>query len=201
MTAEGTALATTEQTEAAIEAASSVKLETGRYPSLDIVRVVRELAPIMHAARFYGTSGWEQAAAIMLVGYDLGFGLAGSFEFIHIIEGKPSISPRGALAKVLASGQLAAWKLSEIDGGFACWMKRHGGLEYGTVWTLEDARKAGLFKERSAWEKYPRNMCRWRCFGYVIDVLFPDLFGGLKRSDEYGAAVSEAGDVIIETAA
>lgn len=201
MTTEGTELATTEEVGAAIEAAHSVKLETGRYPSLEIVRVVRELAPIMHGARFYGTSGWEQAAAIMLVGYDLGFGLAGAFEFIHIIEGKPSISPRGALAKVLASGQLTEWKLSEIEGGFACWMKRCNGLEYGTVWTLDDAKRAGIHKAGSGWEKYPRNMCKWRSVGYVIDVLFPDLFGGLRRSDEYGAAVTEAGDVIIEAAA
>jgi hypothetical protein len=39
-------------------------------------------------------------------------------------------------------------------------------------------------------------MLLWRCVGFVADVVCPDLLGGLKRADEYGAAIDPGGDVI-----
>jgi hypothetical protein len=39
-------------------------------------------------------------------------------------------------------------------------------------------------------------MLRWRCIGFVIDVLFPDVCGGLKRADEFGATVDEEGNIV-----
>lgn len=167
-----------------------------RVPPASVWQMIQTIAPTLHACRFYGVANPEQAATIMLIGYELGFGITGSFEFVHVVEGKPSLSPRGALAIVHASGELADWKMSEIPDGFACWMKRRNGKEYGLTFTLEDARKAGIVKAKGAWETWPKQMCKWRCVGFVIDVLFPDLMGGIRRSDELGAAVTEDGRVI-----
>jgi hypothetical protein len=81
-------------------------------------------------------------------------------------------------------------------------MKRKNGLEYEYTFTLDDAKRAGLIKSEaekyanSAWGKYEANMLKWRCIGYVLDVLFADLMGGMKRSDEFGAAVDDGGRVI-----
>lgn len=170
---------------------------TSRVPAPDVLQTILALAPTMHACRFYKVASPEQAAAVMLVGYELGFGLTGAFEYIHVIENKPSLSPRGALAVVHASGELADWKMSELPDGFACWMKRRNGREYGLTFTLDDAKKADLIKAGGNWEKWPKQMLKWRCIGFVVDVLFPDLLGGLKRSDEYGATVNDAGDVLV----
>jgi hypothetical protein len=173
-----------------------------RIPTPGAWSMILQVAPVMYACRFYGAANPEQAAAIMLVGNELGFGLAGSFQYIHIIEGKPSVSPAGALAVVLRSGQLEAWKLEPGTHQFHCWMKRKNGLEYEYTFTLDDAKRAGLIKSEaekyanSAWGKYEANMLKWRCIGYVLDVLFADLMGGMKRSDEFGAAVDDGGRVI-----
>lgn len=56
--------------------------------------MLKEIAPVMHVSRLFGVSSPEQATAIMLKGYELGLGVTSSFEFIHVIEGKPSLSPR-----------------------------------------------------------------------------------------------------------
>lgn len=162
----------------------------------DVFQMVQQVAPVMHQSRFFGVSNAEQAAAVMLKGFELGLPLAASFEFIHIVEGKPSLSPRGALALILGSGRLAGITIEDLPNGCRVWMKRDNGVEFTCTWTLDDARRAGLLKPGSGWEKYPANMCRWRAIGYCADVVFPDLLGGLKRADEFGATVDHAGNII-----
>ena len=156
----------------------------------------------MHAARLFGTASPEQAMAIMIKGYELGFSLSASFENIHEIQGKLSLSPKGALAKIYASPELAGIKITdEVDSSgvpSACtvWMKRRNGFEYTTKFSMEDAKRAELVKAGSGWTKYPANMLRWRALGYCQDIVFPDVIGGTKRADEFGADLTPDGDVI-----
>lgn len=143
-----------------------------------------------------------QAAAIMAKGYELGLTLTASFEFITVIQNKPTLSPRGALALVQQSGLLEALKVDETKDAqgapAACtvYMKRKGGFEYTASFSMDDARRAGLVKAGGAWEMYPANMLRWRALGYAIDMVFPDVVGGMKRADEFGADIDTAGNVI-----
>jgi hypothetical protein len=138
----------------------------------------------------------------MAKGFEMGLTLTASFEFITVIQGKPTLSPRGALALVQQSGLLEGMKIEDMkDAGGApsfcrVWMKRRGGFEYTTEFSMADAKRAGLVKPGSAWESFPANMLRWRAIGYAIDIVFPDVTGGMKRADEFGAAVDNAGNVI-----
>jgi hypothetical protein len=61
---------------------------------------------------------------------------------------------------------------------------------------MDDANRAGLVKANSGWTKYPENMCLWRAVGFAADVAAPDIIGGMKTADQYGAAISDQGDVI-----
>ncbi len=162
-----------------------------------IWQMITDIAPTMHLARCFGVASKEQAAAIMLKGYELGLSLSGSFEYIHIVEGKPSLAPRGALALILGSPLNGGVKITEEPGKCTVWMKRaDNGFEHTLTWTMEDAKRAGVVKPNSGWDKYPANMLRWRTIGFVADVVFPDLTGGMKRADEYGADLTPDGDVI-----
>lgn len=160
------------------------------------------VAPVMKDSRLFGVSTEAQAAAIMSKGFELGLTLTASFEFITVIQGKPTLSPRGALALVQQSGLLESMKIEETKDAkgapAACtvYMKRKGGFEYTAGFSMEDAQRAGLVKQGGAWEMYPANMLRWRAVGYAIDMVFPDVVGGMKRADEFGAAVDTSGNVI-----
>jgi hypothetical protein len=164
--------------------------------------MIEAVAPAMHQSRLFGVSSPEQAMAIMLKGYELGLGLTASFEFIHVIENRPTLSPRGALALVLAHPEYDGIEIqdkADAKGNpTACTvvLKRKNGLRYEITWTMEDAKRAGLVKTGGNWEQYPANMLRWRAVGYAIDVVFPDAIGGMKRADEYGADLTPGGDVI-----
>lgn len=171
----------------------------------EIWQMIERIAPTMKDSRLFGVATVHQAAAIMLKGHELGLGMAASFEFVQVIQDKPTLNPRGALALVMQSGECEAMKISnEADdkgNPVSCtvYMKRRGGLEHTERFTLADANRAGLIKPDSGWTKYPSNMLRWRAVGYCIDVLFPDITGGMKRADEFGAAISPEGEVIATT--
>ncbi len=164
--------------------------------------MIQAMAPAMHASRFFGVANPEQAMAIMIKGHELGLGLATSFEFIKSIQGKPALVPMGALALIQGSPLCAGLRIEDIkddkNNPQACrvWMKRTNGFEYTVEFSMDDAKRAGLVKPDGAWTTYPANMLRWRAVGFCADVVFPDVLGGLKRADEYGADITPNGDVI-----
>jgi len=164
--------------------------------SMSTWSVIQAIAPTMHQSRLFGVASPEAAAGVMVLGSELGFGLAASFDLIAVVQGKPTLKPIGALALIYRSGELAGMKIEDKPGSCTVWMKRRNGFEYQLTWTIEDARRAGLVKAGGAWETYPANMCRWRCIGYVSDVVFPDVLGGLRRADEMGAEIDTTGNVV-----
>lgn len=165
-------------------------------------QMIEAIAPTMHASRLFGVSSPAAAAAIMLKGRELGLPLTAAFDLIHVIDGKPGLSPRGALAILHQSPEIARIainRLTDAKGvftGYECTIERRNGFSYTARFTLEDAQRAGLTKDKSGWLKYPENMCLWRAVGYAADVVAPDIIGGMKTADQYGAAISDSGDII-----
>jgi hypothetical protein len=164
--------------------------------------MIGAVAPIMKDSRLFGVATDSQAAAIMAKGFELGLPLTAAFEFIVVISGKPTLSPRGALALVQQSGLLEAFKIEETKDAsgapYACkvTMKRSGGIEYTSEFTMDDARRASLVKPGGGWESYPANMLKWRAVGFCIDMTFSDVTGGLERADEFGANIDTAGNMV-----
>lgn len=157
--------------------------------------MIQTMAPTMYQSRLFGVANEAQAAAIMLKGYELGLSLTAAFEFVHIIQGKPSISPRGMLALIYQSGQLESMKIEDDGKSCKVYMKRRNGIEHTASFSMEDAEAADLIKKDGGWAKYPKQMRQWRAIGFCADVVFPDILS-VKRSDEYGADLTPQGDVI-----
>jgi len=170
----------------------------------DAWQTIQAIAPVATASRMFGVTE-QQAAVVMLKGYELGLGLASAFEFIHVIDSKPSISPKGALALIHQSGELAHLEIHDLTDAQGAptrckvTMKRKNGFEYTTEYSMADAQRAGVVKDKSGWEKYPANMLRWRAVGYCADVVFPDVVGGLYRPEELGAEVDAEGEPVVST--
>jgi len=168
--------------------------------------MIKEIAPVIHTSRMFGVASVEAAAATMLKGHELGLSFTASFEFVKVIQGKPELIPRGALALLHNSPIIEKMEIKRLtDGsgkftGFSCTMRRVNGFEYTATWTMEDARRAGLIKPDSGWANYPENMCLWRAVGFAADVVAPDVTAGMtglmKMPEQYGVALSEGGDVI-----
>lgn len=167
--------------------------------TIDAWNLIMAIAPAAHTSRLFGVSSPEQAMMIMAKGHELGMPITSAFEYIHVIQGRPTLSPRGALALVLASGLLEDMQIDDQRDRCTVTMKRRGVPAYRLTWTIDDAKRAGVVKPDSGWQGYQANMLRWRALGFVIDVLFSDVTGGLKRADEFGAAVDADGAIIVES--
>lgn len=171
----------------------------------DLWSMIQQVAPVIQKSRLFGVATAEQAMAIMLKGSELGLPMAASFEFIQVIADKPTLSPRGALALIIQSGECEGLKITDesnekgIPTACTVWMKRKNGFEYTARFTMEDAKRALLTDKSGMWEKYPANMLRYRAIGYCSDIVFPDVIGGMKRADELGADITPDGDVINAT--
>jgi hypothetical protein len=172
-----------------------------------IWNMIQQMAPVMHQARLFGVSSLEQAAAIMLKGYELGIGFTASFELVQVVQGKPTLSPRGALALLHSAPEIRTIKIERlVDAtgkftGYSCYMQRINGFEYTARWTLEDAKRAGLIKSGGGWEAYPENMCMWRAIGFAADVVAPDITAGLtasmKMPEQLGMGIDDGGNMVV----
>lgn len=168
-------------------------------------QMISQMAPVMWKSRLFGVVSQEAAAAIMLKGYELGLSVTASFEFIHVIQGKPGLSPRGALALLHSHPDIEKVEIKRLtkEGsylGHSCTIKRKSGFEYTAQFTLEDAKRAELVKPNSGWTKYPEQMCMWRAVGFAADVAAPDITAGMttimKMPEELGVAITDSGEVI-----
>lgn len=170
--------------------------------SLELWNVIREIAPVAKDSRLFGVATAEQAMMIMLKGKELGLSLTASFEFVTVIENKPALIPRGALALILNSPLCAGVEIKDetddkgVPTACSVTMKRKNGFSYTARFSMADAQRAGLVKDKSGWEKYPANMMRARAIGFCADIVFPDVIGGMKRADELGADLDPNGDIV-----
>ena len=164
--------------------------------------LINQIAPAAHSSRLFGVSSPAAAAMIMAKGAELGLPLTASFDLIHVIDNKPGLSPRGALAILHAHPEIRRIDIRELADdkgnyqGHECTIERANGFTYTARFTLADAKTAGLIKDGSGWAKYPRNMCLWRAVGFAADVAAPDIIGGMKTADQYGAALDAQGDIV-----
>jgi len=167
--------------------------------------MIEKMAPVMYQAHLFGVTSPSQAAAVMLKGYELGLSITASFELIQVIDGKPALSPRGAMAILLSSPVQKEIRITRLEDkdkfiGYECYMERTNGFSYTSKFTMNMATKAGLVKPNSGWMKYEENMCLWRSIGFSADVVFPDVTAGMttlmKAPEMYGVALTQDGNIV-----
>lgn len=150
-----------------------------------------EVAKAALQSRIFGLQGMDEAIVKYQASKELGIGYVAGLEYLQVIQGKLTITPRGMLALAL--------KYSSINFAVDYNYSQSGELESCTVsgyriignekithvetFSLADARRADLVKKGGNWEKYPKNMLKWRAIGFWLDTVCPDVMF-LKRTDE-----------------
>ena len=156
--------------------------------TMNAVQIASTMGELAYKSGIYKAPKPEAAAMIMLKGYELGFPMTASAEFIQVIEGTVGLTPRGALAIMHSHPDIirsVTFEELEKDGayyGCKCTIvriKSGQDVTYSKTFTLDDARQAQLVKPNSGWEKYPAQMCQWRAMGFAADIACPDLLAGL----------------------
>lgn len=123
-----------------------------------------------------------QVMTIIEAGREVGIPPLQALRSISIINGRVVMSVQLQLALARAKG-VRVVALTETEGACDVTLKR-GEETVSTRYTLEDARKAGLIRNGSSWEKYPRQMLRWRAIGDALRIIAPDATAGFLSPEE-----------------
>lgn len=143
-----------------------------------------------------------QVFAIIQYGAELGLKTGESLRNIGLVRGKPTLHTDGPMTVVRRSGQLEAESgyYFDKDGkkidlekephkigqlfGYSATLKRKGFDSVTRVYTLEQAKNAGLVKGDSAWAKHPDDMLYRRATLKAARVAFTDCLGSVDL-DQY----------------
>ena len=121
-------------------------------------------------------------------GMELGLAPMQALQNIAVINGKPSIYGDALLAMVRADHRCLGVK-EYLDGETAvCLITRsHNNGDFEEIerkFSVDDAKRAGLWGKQGPWKQYPQRMLQMRARSLAIRDGFPDVIKGLISVEE-----------------
>lgn len=107
-----------------------------------------------------------------------------AIQSIAVINGRPSVWGDAALAIVRASPLCESVIESESETQGTCTVKRRGEPEYTVIFTVDDAKKAGLWGKQGPWQTSPKRMMKLRARAFALRDKFTDVLRGIHIAEE-----------------
>jgi hypothetical protein len=152
-----------------------------------VVQDVSRLADAICGTDFVPKAYRDNAPAAMaaiLTGRELGLPPMTALRHVQLVEGSASLSAEYKRARVLSAGH--EFDVLEIDNEH-CKVsgRRRGSTKPALVleYTMADARRANLIKDRGGWQRRPRRMLFARAGTELCDFLFADVTNGLPTTE------------------
>jgi len=122
-------------------------------------------------------------------GYEMGLAPMQALQNIAVINGKPSVYGDAAMALVQASSVCEdVEEFFENEGSTnpvaVCVAKRKGRKPVIVKFSVEDAKRAGLWGKQGPWSAYPKRMMQMRARGFALRDAFPDVLKGMITAEE-----------------
>lgn len=119
-------------------------------------------------------------------GAEIGLQPLQAMQNIAVINGRPSIWGDAMLALVRSSGLLdfIREEISEDGLKATVTVKRKNEESVASIFTMEDAKKAGLSGKQGPWTQYPKRMLKLRARSYALRDVFPDVLKGMAIAEE-----------------
>lgn len=118
-------------------------------------------------------------------GMEIGLKPLQGLQSIAVINGRPTLWGDAALALVRSSPlcEYVDETASDATKG-VCEVKRRGEAAHVQVFTVEDAKKAGLWGKAGPWTTYPARMLMMRARSWALRDKFTDVLRGLGIYEE-----------------
>ena len=136
-------------------------------------------------------------------GYEIGLAPMQALQNIAVINGKPSVYGDAAMALVQASPVCEGVDESIEGEGTTnpvavCIARRKGRNPVTVRFSVEDAKRAGLWGKQGPWQSYPKRMLAMRARGFALRDAFPDVLKGLITAEEAQDFPSEAAPTVVK---
>ena len=130
-------------------------------------------------------------------GMEMGLAPMQALQNIAVINGKPSVYGDALMALVQASAVCEdVEEFFEGEGTpnpvAVCVAKRKGRTPVTAKFSVEDAKRAGLWAKQGPWSAYPKRMLQMRARGFALRDAFPDVLKGMITAEE---AIDEQEDL------
>lgn len=120
----------------------------------------------------------------MITGHELGLSITQAPQNIAVINGRPSVWG-DALKALVMNNPLCEWIKEYMKDGVAyCVVKRRNYEEHTQTFSVEDAKRAGLWGKQGPWTQYPNRMLQMRARGFALRDIFPDVLKGIITTEE-----------------
>ena len=121
----------------------------------------------------------------MAYGAQIGLNPLLAVQNIAMINGRPSVYGDALTAIVLANPETELYEDGYKDNNQTayCYIKRNGRT-IKREFTVEMARKAGLWGKSGPWTTYPERMLLWRAKGWAIRDAYSDVLMGMWSVEE-----------------
>lgn len=164
-----------------------VSFERGLEP--ETMKQAAWMAEHAFASRLFPFASHDQVLMIIKSGRELGLPVMTSLRSFHVVEGRVRPSAHLIIGLVIRSGlsDYIEPVMSECDAQGATWRtKRVGRDEQRWRFTIEDARRAGVVKDKSNWDRRPAAMCLKQAGVELARAIYPDVCGNMYDPDEFG---------------
>jgi hypothetical protein len=132
-----------------------------------------------------------QPESIMLaiqMGSELGLAPMQSLQNIAVVNGRPTVWG-DAVVGLCRQSPVCKDIVETMDGDgdklvATCTATRVGSEPVVRSFSVEDAKKAGLWGKTGPWQQYPKRMLQMRARGFAVRDAFPDVLRGLITAEE-----------------
>lgn len=117
---------------------------------------------------------------------------------INIINGKVEISARMISALIRKAGHKISVKNSTNDVCVIVGERCDNGESITSSFSVEDAKRAGIFRSGGGWTKFPKDLCFARALSRLSRQLFSDVIGIGYAEGEIRSSVQSSKNTEIE---
>lgn len=120
------------------------------------------------------------------MGADLNLSPTQALQNIAVINGRPCLWGDAVLAVVRSHRDCldVAETMSEDGQEAICRIKRRGQSDTVRTFSVDDAKRAGLWGKQGPWSQYPQRMLQMRARSFACRDAFPDALRGISAAEE-----------------
>ena len=137
-----------------------------------------------------GMESPEKIAIAVQAGMEIGLKPMQALQSMAVVNGRPAVWGDAVLGLCLGTGQVEQYRPEEIGEkgkdsyGFKVTIKRRGFDPVENSFTIEDAKRAGLWGKAGPWTQYPTRMLLNRPRSFSLRDTFADVLKGCPLAEE-----------------